>query len=215
MAYPKLLSAADILKTAVHMIEQDGADGLSLRAVASVLGVKAPSLYRYFPQKEALEVAVVEEILNAMLGRMQAASASPDPEIRFRKTVDAYLQFARERFQLYTFLLQSRRPETYASKAGKAVWKLVVEAASAVSGLQDDTAAAVAIWSFLHGYATLEHSGAFGASGPKGGLERGVEAFLSSFRSRARPVRKKRPPRTTDLRRAGKRSLRNPTRSSN
>jgi len=68
----------------------------------------------------------------------------------------------------------------------------------------DDTAAAVATWSFLHGYATLEHSGAFGASGPKGGLERGVEAFLSNFRSPAEPVRKGHSTQATDVRRRKK-----------
>ncbi len=189
MAYPKLLSAADILKTAVHLVEHGDADGLSLRAVASALGVKAPSLYRYFPQKEALEVAVAEEILNAMLDEFRAASATADPDTRFRRTVDVYLRFARERFPLYAFVVQNRRPAIYGSQAGKAVWNVLLEAASGVSGQPDDTAAAVATWSFLHGYATLEHSGAFGASGPKGGLERGVEAFLSNFRNRAEPVR--------------------------
>lgn len=68
MAYPKLLSSNEILKTAVHLMEHGDADRLSLRAVASALGVKAPSLYRYYPNKEALEVAAAEEILNVMLG---------------------------------------------------------------------------------------------------------------------------------------------------
>ncbi len=190
MAYPKLLSSVDILKTAVHMVEQDDGDGLSLRAVASALGVKASSLYRYFPQKQALEVAVAEEILNVMLGELRAASPTANPDTRFRRTAEAYLRFARERFPLYSFVVQNRLPATYGSKAGKAVWNLLLEAASGVSGQPDDTAAAVATWSFLHGYATLEHSGAFGASGPRGGLERGLEAFLSNFRSRAQPVRK-------------------------
>ena len=180
MAYPKLLSSADILKTAVQMVEHDGADGLSLRAVASALGVKAPSLYRYFPHKEALEVAVAEEIWNVVLGELRAASASADPDTRFRRTADAYLRFARQRFSLYTFVVQNGLSKTYGSKASKAVWNLLLEAASGVSGQPNDTAAAVAVWSFLHGYATLEHGGAFGASGPKGGLERGVEAFLAT-----------------------------------
>jgi Tetracyclin repressor-like, C-terminal domain len=129
------------------------------------------------------------------------ASESADPETRFRRLAVAYLRFARERFPLYSFVVQSRLPQKYNSKVGKAVWNLLIEAASDVSGQPDDTAAAVATWSLLHGYATLEHSGAFGASGPKGGLERGVEAFLSSFRSRAEPVRKGHSTRT------GKRSL--------
>jgi AcrR family transcriptional regulator len=204
MTYPKLLSSADILKTAVQKVEHDGADGLSLRAVASALGVKAPSLYRYYANKEALEVAVAEEIWNVVLDELQAASANADPDTRFRRTADAYLRFARERFSLYTFVLQNGLSQTYGSKASKAVWNLLLEAASGVSGQPDDTAAAVATWSFLHGYATLEHSGAFGASGPKGGLARGVEAFLNNFRSSAQPIRKEHPPRATDVRRRKK-----------
>lgn len=184
MAYSKLLSSADILKTALHMLEHGATDGLSLRAIASALGVKAPSLYRYFPQKEALEIAVAEEILTAMLAELQPLAATADPAIRFRKTAEAYLRFARDRFSLYSFVMQNPLPETYRSRTGKAVWNLLLEAASGVSGTPDDTAAAVATWSFLHGYATLEHAGAFGASGPKGGLELGLRAFLSGFRNR-------------------------------
>ena len=190
MAYPKLLSSADILKTAIKLLEHDDADGLSLRAVASKLGVKAPSLYRYFPHKEALEMAVAEEVLSALRSELQSASENPDPDTRFRLMAGAYLRFARERFPLYALIVQNRIPGTYGSKAGKAVWNLLVEVTSAISGQNDDTAAAVATWSFLHGYATLEHSGAFGASGPRDGLERGLEAFLGSFRDSVPPVRK-------------------------
>ena len=204
MAHPKLLSSAEILRTAVHLVEHGDADGLSLRAVAAELGVKAPSLYRYFSDKEALEVAIAEEILRVMLGEFLVASATARPETRFRKVVAAYLRFARERFPLYAFVMQHSHPERYASGAGKAVWDLMVAAASAVSEQLDDTAAAVATWAFLHGYATLEHSGAFGASGPKGGLERGVEAFLSSFRSSSQSVRRKHAARLKDVGRRNK-----------
>ena len=135
-----------------------------------------------------------------MLSDFRASAEGTDPEIKFRSLTDAYLKFAHDRFQLYSFVVQSRIPAKYGSKAGKEVWNLLLEAASAVSGLPDDTAAAVATWSFLHGYATLEHSGAFGASGPKGGLERGIEAFLSNFRISARHGRRQRPPQANDSR---------------
>jgi AcrR family transcriptional regulator len=191
MAHPRLLSAEEILKSAAHLVEHGDPAGLSLRGVAANLGVKAPSLYRYFPDKQALEVAVAEVILNTMLIEFRAASATSDPEARFRRIMNLYLRFARERFPLYEFVMQHSHPERYASGAGKAVWDLMVDAASAVSGQPDDTAAAVATWAFLHGYATLEHSGAFGRSGPKGGLERGIQAFVSSFRSSIQPARKR------------------------
>jgi AcrR family transcriptional regulator len=181
MAYTKLLSASDILKTAIRMLEEDGTEGISLRAVAAALGVKAPSLYRYFPQKEALELAVADEVMRAMTAELQRTAALKDPESRFRRTAEAYLRFARERFELYRFIMD-RVTETHGSDVAKGLWNLLLDAASEVSGQTDDTAAAVATWSFLHGYAVLEHSGAFGASGPKGALERGLTAFLTSFR---------------------------------
>jgi AcrR family transcriptional regulator len=204
MAHRKFLSPEEILKTAMHLVEQGDAGGLSLRAVAAELGVKAPSLYRYFSDKEALEVALAEKILNVMLVEFRAASKTADSESRFRGVVDVYLRFARKRFPLYAFVMQHNHPKRYASGAGKALWALMVDAASAVSAQPDDTAAAVAIWAFLHGYATLEHSGAFGPSGPKGGLERGIEAFLSNFR-RSQPVRKEHPVRSTTTERRKKR----------
>ncbi len=45
MAYAKLISAPNIVKTAVRIIEAAESDGLSLLAVAASLGVQAPSLY--------------------------------------------------------------------------------------------------------------------------------------------------------------------------
>jgi AcrR family transcriptional regulator len=152
-------------------------------------------LYRYFPQKEALEGAVAEEIWNVMLSELQAVSSTADPTMKFRETAESYLRFARQRFPLYTFLLQHGPSKTYGSKASKAVWGLLLDAVSGVSEQPDNTAGAVAVWSFFHGYATLEHAGAFGASGPKGGWELGLEALLSGFRNRVRPNQRLQRPR--------------------
>ena len=85
MVHPKFLSSAEIVKAAVHLVECREAEGLSLRAVAAALSVKAPSLYRYFPDKEALEIAVAEEILNVILNTFEAASATADQDTRYRR----------------------------------------------------------------------------------------------------------------------------------
>lgn len=180
MPYNKLIAPEGILRTALRMVEEHHPQEFSLRALASALGVKAPSLYRYFPQKEALETAVAEEACRVFLAELESAVVSGGPEAQFRATADAYLRFARERFPLYLFIAE-RIPQTYGLPASKAVWNVLLEAASRVSGRPDDTASAVALWSFLHGYAMLEHAGAFGASGPRGGLERGLTAFLAQF----------------------------------
>ena len=68
------------------------------------------------------------EIMNVMLTKFEAASATADPDIRFRRTLDAYLRFARERFPLYAFVMQDGLSKTCGSKAGKAVWNLLLAA---------------------------------------------------------------------------------------
>src|SRR4249920_517912 len=60
-----------------------------------------------------------------------------------RKTAEAYLRFARERFALYRFIMDRVR-ETHGSAVVKRVWNLLLEAASGISGQPNDTAAAVA-----------------------------------------------------------------------
>jgi len=184
MAYTKQLSPSEIVKVAMEMVEREDTEGISLRAVASALGVKAPSLYRYFSTKNALEMAVAEGVLRSMYTELVCAGAQPDPETRFKEMAVAYLRFARTRYALYSFLMQGRLHGAYGSQAGKEVWNLLLESASQISGRPDDTSAAVATWSFLHGYATLEHAGGFGKSGPHGGLELGLRAFLDGFANR-------------------------------
>jgi AcrR family transcriptional regulator len=181
MPYTKQLSPSEIVKVAMEMVEREDTEGISLRAVASALGVKAPSLYRYFSTKNALEMAVAEGVLRSMYTELACAGAQPDPETRFKEMAAAYLRFARTRYALYAFLMQGRLRGAYGSQAGKEVWNLLLESASQISGRPDDTSAAVATWSFLHGYATLEHAGGFGKSGPLGGLELGLRAFLDGF----------------------------------
>jgi AcrR family transcriptional regulator len=45
---------ADILDAAWQLAERDGIAGLSLREVAATVGMRAPSLYTYFPSKGAI-----------------------------------------------------------------------------------------------------------------------------------------------------------------
>jgi AcrR family transcriptional regulator len=54
MPYPQKLSEEQILEEAAGLIDEAGLDAVSMRVLAKRLGVVAPSLYRYFPDKEGL-----------------------------------------------------------------------------------------------------------------------------------------------------------------
>jgi AcrR family transcriptional regulator len=179
MAHPKQLEPAEILKTALGLLEEKGPEALSLRAIAGTLGVKAPSIYHHFGDKAALERALIAEGHVRLLEFVRRQVRSEDPETAFREMAAAYLKFARRHPALYFFTTHDGAAGGDASAAGKELWNFLLARVGALSGDSDDTSGAVAAWAFLHGYAVLERSGRFGKSGPREGLERGLEALIS------------------------------------
>lgn len=68
----RALSRARIVATALGLLERDGLPGLSMRRLASELGVSPMSPYRYFRDKDELIDAVIDAV----------ASSEPLPETR-------------------------------------------------------------------------------------------------------------------------------------
>ncbi|MCI3135137.1 TetR/AcrR family transcriptional regulator C-terminal domain-containing protein [Phenylobacterium aquaticum] len=52
-----------VLEAAARVLEAEGYEGLTMRAVAAELRVQAPALYWYVDSKEALEVALYEHLM--------------------------------------------------------------------------------------------------------------------------------------------------------
>ncbi|WP_406197976.1 TetR/AcrR family transcriptional regulator C-terminal domain-containing protein [Kitasatospora sp. NBC_01560] len=72
---PPKLDPAQVVDTALRLLDETGLDGLTLRRIATELDVKAPALYWHFANKQALLDAMATE----MLRRMSAGHATlPD-----------------------------------------------------------------------------------------------------------------------------------------
>lgn len=56
-----------VVEAAARVLERDGFDGLTMRAVASELKVRAPALYWHFPNKDALQVALYDHLMADMV----------------------------------------------------------------------------------------------------------------------------------------------------
>lgn len=177
MPYPAKTNAEEILKVALELLEQD-INNLSMRNLAERLGMKAPSLYRHFPDKDALELALVHEGAKLLRFELEKVARGLKAHQAFQEIAKAYLKFAKQRPALYTLMMTKlSAPEG----APKELWNFVLSLMSQVTRKKDDTAAAVAFWSFLHGFSVLDNSGMFAASGPKDGLEVGLEALLKGL----------------------------------
>ncbi|MEU1959205.1 TetR/AcrR family transcriptional regulator [Nocardia sp. NPDC019304] len=57
------LTTVGIARTAVELADRDGIDGLTMRRLASALGVATATLYRHFPDREALLASMAELVL--------------------------------------------------------------------------------------------------------------------------------------------------------
>ena len=177
MPYPAKTSPEAILQAAIEILEQNGPEALSMRTLADALEIKAPSLYRHYADRTTLLSAIADEGARLLLEAIQepARSRARNPAQKLRAAANAYLTFARARPALYALIHTMPQPS---SGNPKALWNRVLELIGGITGNPDDTAGAVVLWSFLHGYTSLEAAGLFGPSGDRGGFDAGLEAIV-------------------------------------
>jgi AcrR family transcriptional regulator len=95
-----------IKETAWKQIAEQGAPALSLRAIARELGITAPAIYNYFPDRDALVTALIIDAYTSFGDAQYAARDSvPEKDLvgRVRATGRAYRQWAityPQRYQL-------------------------------------------------------------------------------------------------------------------
>lgn len=88
----------EIKEEARRQLAAEGAQRLSLRAVARELGMVSSALYRYFPSRDELLTALIIDAYNALGERAEAAvAAAPadDPRARWRALCHAVRDWAR------------------------------------------------------------------------------------------------------------------------
>jgi AcrR family transcriptional regulator len=101
--YPVQTDPETIVETARRLIERDGVEDLSLARLAAQLGIKAPSLYRYFKSKTDLLQTVIEHTYRRQFQAYQEAliGKPEDPVERLKALFHAHRTFARQPAYLY------------------------------------------------------------------------------------------------------------------
>lgn len=139
----------EIVAAARTLLEHDGPDALSMRAVAAAVGMRAPSLYAHFPDKAALVAALVTEGLEEQADAMAGASTLGD-------LVSAYRGHAAQHPHLHRLMTRSPLPRHLLPEG------LEQRAAAPLTALMGgDIARARAAWAFAEGMIGLEHDGRF------------------------------------------------------
>ncbi len=143
-----------VVATARELLERDGPAGLTMRAVAERVGIKAPSLYKHFPDKADLETALIAQAFEETAAVFGAATrAGREPLVRL---ATAYRGWAVAHPHLYR-LMTTRPLDRDRLPAG-------VEDAAArpvVDAVGGDVDLARAAWGLAHGLTALELDGRF------------------------------------------------------
>ncbi|SDT09548.1 DNA-binding transcriptional regulator, AcrR family [Friedmanniella luteola] len=95
-----------IVAAAAQLLDEDGADAVTTRAVAQAAGVQAPTIYRLFGDKDGLVDAVAEHVMAAYVSTKTAASeaGSGDPVADLRAGWRTHVEFGLANPELYALI---------------------------------------------------------------------------------------------------------------
>src|SRR3954452_9947246 len=94
--------AREIVAAALGLVEEEGVGGLSMRRLAERLGIRAPSIYKHLPDKDALEAAVVSVGSERQADAVERAVAGAEDQLA--AVALAYCRFAQEHPHLYRLM---------------------------------------------------------------------------------------------------------------
>ncbi|MGC7097380.1 TetR/AcrR family transcriptional regulator [Amycolatopsis lurida] len=155
-----------IVEAARALIEEGGSQALTMRAIADRLGIRAPSLYKHFPDKLAVEAGVIAIAMDDLAAELAKAKS-------LAELAAAYRAYALEHPHLYRLMNSGPLPRHLlpAGVEDRAAFPLV-----RVAG--NDKNLARAIWAFAHGMVILELDGRFPPGADLAGAWRtGLSAF--------------------------------------
>ena len=100
-----------ILDAAEALLETTGSANLTTRAVCEAAGVKSPTLYHYFGDKDGLERALIKRGMAKFMQQKRTPQKTTDPLKLLRVGWDIALEFALEHPALYSLLAHHARTE--------------------------------------------------------------------------------------------------------
>ena len=139
-----------MITTAWRLLESEGLEALTMRRLASEIGMRAPSLYKHLPDKAALKAALVEEALAQMGDALHAAAVRPGRRTPLAAVLDTYRRYGTGNPNLYRLttvgeLPRAQLPDGLEEWAGTPFFLVTGEPHQAQ-----------ALWAFAHGMVILE-----------------------------------------------------------
>jgi AcrR family transcriptional regulator len=172
--------AREILAAARALLDDEGLEKLSMRNLAERLGIRAPSIYKHFSGKEALEAALISQGFEEQAALFEAMSAQSEDPVS--AIAAAYREFAQRHPGLFRLMYDSPLDRSLLTPGSEEA-----AAAPAIRAFGGDGDLARAAFAFVHGMTVLELGGRF----PPGAdldaaWQRGLAALQAAISPRGR-----------------------------
>lgn len=183
MPTPAKTSRAELLRIALTLVDEHGANALTLSAVAQEAGVKPPSLYKHFADRAALLKEVEIEVLHLLEGAIRSGTKGRTPNQRLHAMALTYRNFAIEKPHRYACIYSENAfadPEIAAASyfSAKPLFEELERA-----GVPQDEILPVSrtLTAFLHGFVSMEIVNAFRLGGDiNEAFEKGLATLLKA-----------------------------------
>lgn len=169
-----------LIDATVELISELGDAGrVSVRAITKRAGVSPTALYLHFPDRDAVVDAAVDAGFAAFNGAVLGAATDPHPRERLRAMGAAYLDFADRQPHLYGVIFSVERDHESSGDVDRtAGFEGLIDVVTELGGPDDVLDKSVALWTALHGYATLRRHTMKEFPPPDAFLERLLDAYF-------------------------------------
>ena len=168
-----------LIAAAREALETNAPETVTLKSLATRLGVSQPAPYRHFEGRDALLSAVAVDGFERFAEALNTAVSAGPAAQAFERSCLAYVEFGLGNIGVYRLMFASNLVaaapvEDPLTQVSRSSFQALVDAVSRHVGSKPGTATATAmsIWSTLHGVVMLSAQGLF--SGP---LMEGVQAI--------------------------------------
>ena len=167
----RMTTPEKIRRAALKLFEHGGADAVSMRRVAEIVGITPMAIYRHFPSRGALLKRLSDDSFQKIAHEWEAQAHHPDVLERLKALLTPYLDYALAHPHLFDHAFSLRRddarrfPEDFRDRQSPT---LSVIADAIAEGMRlnvlreaDPWDVAMTLWAHSHGLIALYRAGRF------------------------------------------------------
>lgn len=160
------LSAELVVEEAARLVDAEGADRLTLAALAQRFGVAVPSLYKHVGGLEDLHGRLALRAARELVTALRRAATGRSGAEAVAAVAHAYRANARAHPGTYAYVLAPRAGDDEHARASEELLEVLAEvlAGYGITGDDDLVDAIRMLRSTLHGWVGLENAGGFAMS---------------------------------------------------